>query len=153
MAPWWRQVVGADGGTPRARAQRSATAATTPSCTSPGTTRWRTPPGRARLPTEAEWEYAARGGLEGARFAWGDELTPRGTLAVQHLPGHVPHREHRRGRLAHDGAGDVVRPNGYGLHGIAGNVWEWCADWFAADAYAHAAERTTRAGPATASSG
>jgi formylglycine-generating enzyme required for sulfatase activity len=91
-----------------------------------------------RLPSEAEWEYAARGGLAGARFAWGDELTPRGRWMCNIWQGTFPtENTGEDGHLTTAPAKSYV-PNGYGLHAVAGNVWEWCADWFAPDYYAQA---------------
>ena len=97
-----------------------------------------------RLPTESEWEYAARGGLEGARFAWGDELTPRGRWRCNIFQGTFPTENTGEDGWLTTAPATSYAPNGYGLHGTAGNVWEWCADWFAADAYAHAAEHDPR---------
>ena len=83
------------------------------------------------LPTEAEWEFAARGGLEGAAYAWGDEFLPRRPTHGEHLAGGVPLAEHRPRRLrAARRRSARFPPNGYGLHDMIGNVWEWTTDWY-----------------------
>ncbi len=93
-----------------------------------------------RLPTEAEWEYAARGGLEGARFAWGDELTPRGRWVCNIFQGDFPRTNTLEDGYLTTAPVKKFPPNGRGLYQVAGNVWEWCADWFDADYYARSPE-------------
>jgi len=143
-APWWRQVEGAD---------------------------WRRPEGPQsgldgrldhpvvhvswndvqaycawagkRLPTEAEWEYAARGGIEGKVFPWGDELEPGGEHRMNVWQGTFPSENTRADGFYSTCPVDEFPPNGFGLHNTTGNVWEWCSDWFHPDFH----RRDTRTNP------
>jgi formylglycine-generating enzyme required for sulfatase activity len=84
------------------------------------------------LPTEVEWEYAARGGLEGARFAWGDDEFPGGKAMANTWQGEFPWQNLRIDRYQGTSPSGAFKPNGYGLYDMTGNVWEWTCDRFSA---------------------
>jgi formylglycine-generating enzyme required for sulfatase activity len=82
------------------------------------------------LPTEAQWEYAARGGLEGAEFAWGDELTPGGRHMANTWQGAFPFQNTAEDGYERTSPVGSYPANGYGLFDMIGNVWEWTCDWY-----------------------
>jgi formylglycine-generating enzyme len=83
-----------------------------------------------RLPTEAEWEFASRGGLDRKPYVWGDELKPHGKLMANTWQGEFPHRNTMEDGYLGTAPVASFPANGFGLYDMAGNVWEWCSDWY-----------------------
>ncbi|MGI8485280.1 MAG: formylglycine-generating enzyme family protein [Thermomicrobiales bacterium] len=137
QTPWWRQVFGATWQTPEGPQSNLAQRGSHPVvhvswndaiafCDWDG----------SRLPTEAEWEYAARGGTSSTHFSWGDDLIPNGKHRMNVWQGTFPTKN--TGGDGHKGTAPArsYQPNEFGLYNMTGNVWEWCADWFDPGYYA-----------------
>jgi formylglycine-generating enzyme required for sulfatase activity len=145
-APWWRQVEGADWRHPDGPQSTILDRLDHPVVhvnwfEAVAYCEW----SGSRLPTEAEWEYAARGGLDRRRYPWGDELEPDGTHRMNVFQGTFPAANTCADGYAGTAPVGAFEPNGYGAHQMTGNVWEWCADWFDPHTY-EASDRTDPVG-------
>jgi formylglycine-generating enzyme required for sulfatase activity len=97
-----------------------------------------------RLPTEAEWEYAARGGVDQEPFVWGKEFRPGGKFMANTFQGSFPDRNTNSDGWARTSPVKSFPPNKYGLYDMAGNVWQWCSDWYRPDYYEHSSASDPR---------
>jgi formylglycine-generating enzyme len=133
-APWWRQAQGADWAHPEGPHSSVGDRLDHPvvHLSWADATAFAAWEGK-RVPTEAEWEYAARGGLDQQPFPWGAELEPGGEHRMNVWQGSFPTRNTLEDGWLGTAPVGTFAPNGFGLHEMTGNVWEWCADWFGPD--------------------
>lgn len=103
---------------------------------------------KKRLPTEAEWEHAAQGGLNGKRFAWGDEFQPGGKFMANTWTGEFPRHNTKEDGFDRTAPVRSFPPNGYGLYDMGGNVWNWVSDWYRPDAHVQMAAEPSCHNPA-----
>jgi sulfatase modifying factor 1 len=144
-APWWCQVFGARWNAPEGPGSNVATRGDHPVIhvswnDAQAYCRWSS----CRLPTEAEWEYAARGGLVQKLYPWGDKLRPDGQHVCNIWQGTFPENDTAEDGFSGTCPVDSFPPNGFGLYSVAGNTWEWCQDWFSVN---NSLEITNPSGP------
>ena len=147
VSQWWRYIPGANWRHPQGPASALTGLANHPVVQvcwedADAYARW----AGKRLPTEAEWERAARGGLNQKPFVWGSTFQPQGRWMANTFQGRFPDRNTHEDGYAGTSPVGVFPPNGFGLYDMAGNVWEWCADWYRPDYYA-AGPRVNPPGP------
>jgi sulfatase modifying factor 1 len=144
-APWWRQVHGASWRRPEGPQSNIDSRMEHPVVhvswnDARAYCKW----AGKRLPTEGEWEYAARGGLEQQRYPWGDELTPGDEHRMNVWQGRFPSLNTLEDGYLGTAPVSAFPPNGYGLYNMTGNVWEWCADWFHATFHVNGPRRNPK---------